>query len=197
VKTLASLSAIAMLALSLGAACGKSDDAAAPADKGATPAAKPTAPAGDKAPAKPAAPAPAATADKKLDQVGVVITAPSDVNVDQQKMDMGGVQATLGGNTVSNFFVSNVNDMSDSYDATQKHAAVGGAVKEWKLQDKGADGTWKLEWTFDDQLDPGKVKYGVSFRVKAGDKLIDCGSNGLSAEHADIVIKACTSIKPL
>ncbi len=108
--------------------------------------------------------------------------------------DVPAAQATLSASGIPNFFVSNVNDMSDSYDATTKHVS---GLKAFKVQEKGADGTWKLEWTFADAIDANKEKLGVAFRVKVGDKLYDCGSNGLTDAAADAIVKACTSIKAL
>lgn len=178
------LSSIVLLScLAFTSACKKKD--ATTSDPAG--AAKPT----EGAPAAAAPPKAAPAVDKKLAQVGVTLSIPADAQIDEQKMDMGGVQATISYAGMSNFFVSNVGDGADSLETTQKHADA----KEWKLQDKGADGTWKLEWTKPDLLDAAKLTYGVAVRTKVGAALYDCGSNGLDEAQAAALLKVCASLK--
>jgi hypothetical protein len=180
--TLVSVSFAAAVAL---AACSKKTENNAPSAKGATPAANAPAP---KAPA-----APAKMEDKKLAQAGVTITLPANATIDEQKGDMG-VQATISFDGMQNFFVEPVGEMSDSYDSTVKNCSPTGTPTFTK-QDKGADGTWKLEWTFADEIDKS-TKSGIAYRVKVGDKLVDCGSNGLTAAEATQLATICSSLKP-
>ncbi len=169
--------------LSLVTACKKKD---AGGDQSA-PGAAPPAPA-----AKAAEPAAGPPVDKKLAQVGVTISVPADAHIDEGKMDMGGIQATVSFDGMQNFFVSNVNDSSDNLDRTMKQANA----KDWKVQDKAADGsTWTLEWTAPRMSDPSKIAYGVAVRSKVGAALYDCGSNGLEEAQATALLKICTSLK--
>ena len=173
--------------IALTTACKKKEPAAD--DKAAKPAEAPaTAPV-----AKAAAPVAkaAAPADKKLPQLGITITIPSDAAIDEHKTDDGGTQATLSYPGMNNFFVSNVGDGADSLDVTVKHAEA----KEWKLQDKGADGTWKLEWTKPDVADPAKLAYCVATRAKVGAALYDCGSCGLDESQATALLQVCATLK--
>ena len=177
-------SVIALVAgLSLATACKKKDSGGDQPAAGAAPAA----PA-----AKPAEPAAGPPVDKKLAQVGVTISVPADAHIDEGKMDMGGIQATVSFDGMQNFFVSNVNESSDSLDTTIKHADA----KEWKVQEKAPDGsTWKLEWTAPRMSDPSKMAFGVAVRSKVGAALYDCGSNGLEEAQATALLKICTSLK--
>jgi hypothetical protein len=176
---------IALSALTLSAAgCGKKKEGDAGKAGG-------TAASGGGDKAKPA-PAAAPVGDKKLEKLGVTAQLPADAIIDEGTMDAGGIQATVSYGEMSNFFISNVNDMSDNYDRTVKNADA----KELKIQEKGADGsTWKLEWTKADMMDATKTVYGVAVRAKVGDKLYDCGSNGLSEAQATELLKVCTTLK--
>lgn len=139
------------------------------------------------APAAPAAP----PADRKLAQVGVTVTLPGDANVSEDKMDMGGYQASIFFDGMSTFFIANVNEMSDDADAVMKHANA----KSWLRQDKGADGTFQLAWTAPDVLDPSKENQGVAVRSKVGTTLVDCSSNGLSAAQAARLMEICATLR--
>jgi hypothetical protein len=170
--------------LSLVTACKKKEAAG---DEPAAGAAGKSAPA-----AKPTEPAAGPPVDKKLAQVGVTISVPADAHVDEGKMDMGGVQATVSFDGMSNFFVSNVNESSDNLDRTMKQANA----KDWKVQEKAPDGsTWKLEWTAPRMSDPTQIAFGVAVRSKVGAALYDCGSNGLDEASATALLKICTSLK--
>ena len=175
------------------AACGKKGDKAGPAAgssagaTGTTTAAGGT-PASGTTAAKPAAP----VGDKKLEQVGVTAQLPADATVDEQKMDAGGIQATISYGEMSNFFIENVNESSDNYDRVLKTAEA----KEFKVQEKSADGTtWKLHYLFPDMMEPTKMTNGVAVRSKVGDKLYDCGSRGLTDAQAAELLKICTTLK--
>jgi hypothetical protein len=142
--------------------------------------------------AKPTEPTAGPAFDKKLPQVGVTLSIPADAHIDEGKMDMGGIQATISFDGMSNFFVSNVNESSDSLERTIAQAKV----KDWKVQEKAADSsTWKLEWTTADMIEPTKTVFGVAVRAKVGAALYDCGSNGLDEAKAAALLKICTSLK--
>ncbi len=171
------------------AACGKKTD-----KTGAAAGSSATATGGTPAAGAPATPpkAAAAVGDKKLPGLGITAQLPADATVDEQKMDAGGIQATISYGEMSNFFIENVGDMSDSYDATLKHAEA----KEFKVQEKAADNTtWKLHYLFADMMEPTKMVNGVAVRTKIGDKLYDCGSRGLTDAQAAELLKICTTLK--
>ena len=173
-----------LLCLAVTTACKKKDSGSATGSAAAKPAS------GDQTAKAPAAPA--AVKPTKLAQVGVTVDLPAGAQIDEQKMDAGGVQATISYGDMPNFFIENVNDMSDNADAVEKHSEA----KDWKLQTKNPDGTFTLEWTKPDMVDATKLTFNVATRTKVGDKQIDCGSNGLTEAQASELLKVCASIKP-
>lgn len=176
------LAASAALLLS---ACGKKTESGPGAGSAA-----PAAGGGDD---KPVAKAAAATGDKKLAKVGITAQLPADAIIDEQKVDSGGMSATISYGEMPNFFISTVDETSDNYDRTLKTSEA----KAFKVQEKAADNsTWKLAYTFADLIEPTKMSYGVAVRSKVGSKLYDCGSRGLSNEaQANELLKICTTLK--
>jgi hypothetical protein len=142
---------------------------------------------------KPSTPPPPANVVKTIDALGIQLEAPGDVEIS----DVNGNY--MVSSSVCTAMVSAVGDMSESYERTIesiKKGMVGGELKEI-TKDEKTDTGFTIHHTTKDMFDATKDKYGVTMRVTAGAKQIDCSRVSETREQAACVAAVCASIKAI
>lgn len=177
-----------VLLLAAGAACKKSEDAAAKADpKGAE--------------ATKAAPA-AAPVWKKVPSMGIEVQVAPDADVQDNTKTAGFPSSTIySTDGTPTTFIFGAKDPADSmalskdFDTTKARVQKEmNGFKSFTKEDKTADG-FTLLYSGASMSDPNSSLYGVTIRSTAAGLTLDCQTNAPSEAEREKTIKLCKSIR--
>jgi hypothetical protein len=157
-------------------ACGKGDDNAGSAGKGAATATAPAAPT-----ATPLAP------------LGLQIDVPAGAKVEDTSADAPAVSIHADG---CSLMVSTATDVyASNFEAAKKE--VEKEVNPFKqfTVEKQTESGWHLEYELTDSIDKSTIVYGVKVRTTIGDKQFECGINVRNAAERDCVARACLTLR--
>jgi hypothetical protein len=144
--------------------------------------------------------APVAPAFLKVEKLGVQLEVPGDAKAEPGAGDSFMITSNSAPDCTVMLGKENP-DAMESYDSLLKHIKEGtpgfGKLKAMKKEEKGADGSYKLEYESEDDMEPGKSVYGVDYRVAVDGALYGCARRTDTAEGAACVAKACASLKKI
>jgi hypothetical protein len=175
-----------VLGLALVAACGKKgDDKAGGAAKTAD---------------KPAAP----PVWKKVASIGIEVEVAPDADVQDNTASSGFPSSTIysmdGTPTTFIFGATNPEEsmaISKDFDATKARVQKEmNGFKAFTKEDKAADGVgFELRYTGTDMIEKDKSLYGITYRTKIGDMILDCSTNASSEADLEKTARLCKSIR--
>lgn len=176
----------AVLALALVAACGKKSD-----DKGGG-AAKGT----EKEAPKPVW--------KKVASIGIEVEVAPDADVQDNTASSGFPSSTIysmdGTPTTFIFGAKNPEEsmaISKDFDSTKARVQKEhNGFKAFSKEEKAADGVgFELRYSGSDMIEKDKTLYGITYRTKIGDTILDCSTNASSEAEIEKTAKLCKSIR--
>lgn len=175
----------ALLALALVAACGKKDEKGGGAAKGT-----------EKEAPKPVW--------KKIASIGIEVEVTPDADVQDNTATSGFPSSTIysmdGTPTTFIFGAKNPEEsmaISKDFDATKARVQKEmNGFKAFSKEEKAADGVgFELRYTGTDMMEKDKSLYGITYRTKIGDMILDCSTNASSEADLEKTAKLCKSIR--
>ncbi len=174
------------LALALTAACGKKGD-----DKGGGAAAKTA--------DKPAA----APVWKKIASIGIEVEVPPDADVQDNTASAGFPTSTIYSADAPTTFIFGAANLDESiavskdFDGTKARIQKEhNGFKAFTKEDKAADGVgFELRYSGADMFEKDKTLYGITYRTKVGDMVLDCTTNASTDVEIEQTAKICKSIR--
>lgn len=173
------------LALALTAACKKGDDKAGGAAKTAD---------------KPAA----APVWKKIASIGIEVEVAPDADVQDNTASSGFPSSTIystdGTPTTFIFGATNLEEslaISKDFDTTKARVQKEhNGFKAFSKEEKAADGVgFELRYSGTDMIEKDKTLYGITFRTKIGDTVLDCSTNASSEAEIEKTARLCKSMR--
>lgn len=170
------VSAIALSALVSVSACGKGDDTAGSAGKGAA-----------------ATPIPAAPAATPLAPLGLTIDVPAGAQVTDTSVDAPAVSISADG--CSTMVSTTTDAYASNFDGAKKEVQKDpNPFKQFTKEEQSERG-WHLEYELESAFEKGVALYGVKVRKTIGDKQYECGTNVRTAAERDCVARACVTLR--
>lgn len=172
------------LALAL-TACKKGDDKAGGAAKTAD---------------KPAA----APVWKKIASIGIEVEVAPDADVQDNTASSGFPSSTIystdGTPTTFIFGAANPEEslaISKDFDATKARVQKEhNGFKAFSKEEKAADGVgFELRYSGTDMIEKDKTLYGITFRTKIGNTVLDCSTNASSEAEIEKTARLCKSMR--
>lgn len=141
---------------------------------------------------------------KKVPSIGIEVEVAPDADVQDNTASSGFPSSTIystdGTPTTFIFGAKNLDEsiaISKDFESTKARIQKEhDGFKSFSMEEKTADGVgFELRYEGTDMIDKDKPLFGITYRTKVGDTVLDCSTNASSEAEIKMAARLCKSIR--